>query len=88
MNATDRKTLSTVMSRCEALQAECEELAQTLDELVDAYEERYDGMTDTRQDSDAGEALANELTELRAAKDALESYNVSDAVDALGTFSL
>lgn len=88
MNATTRKTLSALTSRLEEMHAECDDIAQTLDDMVDACEERFDNMTDTRQASDAGQELASELSDLRDAKEAMEAYHVSDALDALGSFSL
>jgi hypothetical protein len=88
MNKADRKQVSEIVSKLEALKAEAESLGETLRELGSAEQEKYDNMPEGLQGGEAGQAIETAASALDSAADALETGNVGDALDELGNIEL
>jgi uncharacterized coiled-coil DUF342 family protein len=88
MNAKDRKTVASIISKLEAMKAEMEELSSKLTTIADAAQETYDNMSEKAQESDRGTAMADAAQYVADAANACDSGNVDDALEALGNLEV
>ncbi len=76
MTKADKKTLSEIMDRLSSDR-------ETVAEILGRVQEKYEGMSEKAQESEKGEALQEEISQLEEVHTGIEN-----AVDALGNFQL
>lgn len=81
MNARNRKLVSDLTSRLEALKGEMDDIGAQLTTLAEEEQEKYDNMPEGLQQGEAMQTAAQYLTD--AAAEA-EAGNVDGALESLG----
>jgi len=72
MNAEHKKQIRAYSASLSVIADDLAAIVEGLTEIVSELEETYDAMSETRQDSEKGQALRDQIDDLAAMRDELE----------------
>jgi hypothetical protein len=85
MNAVRRKSLRAIITKLEELESLRQEIQEQLEEIMDEEQEALDNMPESLQESERGQQMADNVTNLEYAMDFLDEIDVEEITDLLQT---
>ena len=85
MNAEHKKQIKAYNASLSVIADDLMAIVEGLTEIVSELEETYDAMSETRQESEKGQALRDQIDDLAAMRDELESAQNIVAADLEGS---
>lgn len=85
MNAKRRKALQVIISNLQELDDTKQEIVEMLEEVKEQEQEALDNMPDSLQDSERGQQIEDNVTNLEYAVDFVDEWDVEEITDLLQT---